>query len=309
MDKIYTYDVCKLCGEADVLPSHFWREHHIKEADYAWTYLPKRSKLTGNLIRFKNREFYYTSDFNDKNELKKWIKENPAEALEYSLGLIKDRFDQGKITYIPTQVELRSLCSPNVIWYETHCDYNRECQEIGLRPRFKYKVNALRYGVKPLNITIDTREQKALSFRKTDQILITKLEYGDYWASNSEWNHVYVERKNLSDFIGTLSMGYDRFEREIVRAQKDNNYLVILVEESINNALGFNMLPHISKNIKASPDYIFHKVRRLTQEYPNIQFVFADGRAKATDIILKIYSMQEDPSLLDLQFLIDKKIL
>ncbi len=85
--------------------------------------------------------------------------------------------------------------------------------------------------------------------------------------------------------------------------------MIVLVEESINNALAFNMLPHISKNIKASPDFIFHRVRELMQEYPNLQFIFASGRPRASEILTKIYTINQDPTLLDWQFMVDSKLI
>src|SRR5687767_9759784 len=83
-DKCY-YNECKVCGVKNPEPSHFWRNHFLKEADYCYTYLPRYSQQTGELINFKSREFYFSADFNDKNELKRWIKENKDKALSYCL--------------------------------------------------------------------------------------------------------------------------------------------------------------------------------------------------------------------------------
>jgi len=309
MDK-YSYTECKICGALEIEPSHFWKEHHIKESDYCLNYDKRFSKLTGKIIFFKNRESYFSSDFNDKNELKKWLKENPEEGKEYALELLEKRFAAGKAFYAPSQVELRSLCSPNVLWYQKHFNYNLECAQMGFKTRFLYNIaKPLSYTSKPLDLVIDTREQTPWKFDKVHKTTIKKVEYGDYSCNNSKWSHVFIERKNLTDFINTISGGYDRFCREIERAAKDNNYLVILVESSINDALGFDMLPHVSKKIKANPAYIFHKVRALMQKYPNIQFAFADGRVKAVELVEKIYSLEIDPTTLDLQYLIDSKAL
>lgn len=310
MDK-FLYAECKICGAKSVEPFHFWREHHSKEADYCLTHERRVSKLTGEPIKFKNREFYFNSDFNDKNEFKAWIKANPEEGKTYSIDFLENRFKSGKSIYAPSQVELRSLCCPNILWYQKFFNYNLQCSSIGMNVRFKYNLKDEELEPPFLfkgTVVIDTREQRALSLSKLGITEVSrKLDYGDYRAEDSVNNHIFIERKSLSDFVSTLSGRYDRFCREIERAQSNNHYLIILVEESISNAMYFNKLPHVSKNIKASPEFVFHKVRELMQTYPNIQFVFVDGRVKAAEFLQKIYSLSIDPSSLDLQYLLDAK--
>jgi ERCC4 domain-containing protein len=302
------YDTCLVCGCENVEPSHFWKEHRISEKDYCFNHLPRRSKLTGKLLSFKSRDFYFNSQFENKNELKKWLSEHPdEEGLEYAISILKTRFDQGKIQFAPSQVELKSIVAPNILWYEKFGkNYNLICSEIGLQTRFLYKdIPSFAVNDK-LPITIDTREQKELKFQHS---IINKLDYGDYWAADSKWNHVYIERKSITDFVGTLSSGYERFEREIIRAAEDNKYLFVLVEEELNKALSFNYLPHVSSKIKASPEFVFKRVRDLMQKFSNIQFLFADGRKDSVDLVHKIYGCDKDPSLFDFQYLKDIKTL
>lgn len=296
------YQKCLICSAQNVEPSHFWKVHHVSEKDYCLNYLPRYSKLTGKLLTFKNREFYLNSDFENKNELKKWLADNPDQAFDYAVNIIKGRLNAGKIKYAPSQVEMKSITAPNILWYEKVANYNQICEDLGLEIRFIYKDYPSFKTDENLEIIIDTREQKALKFKKSE---ISKLDFGDYHAPKSKWNHVFIERKGLSDFVSTLSSGYDRFEREIIRAASENKYLFVLVEESINNALSFNYLPHISRKIKASPDFIFKRVRDLMQKFPNIQFLFADGRQDSIDLIYKIYGCSKDPALFDFQFLKD----
>ena len=65
-------------------------------------------------------------------------------------------------------------------------------------------------------IYVDTREQKPLDFENLNK-QIKNLKFGDYAFSDRDSN-TYIERKSVSDFIGTLSGGFDRFTREIERA-------------------------------------------------------------------------------------------
>jgi hypothetical protein len=305
--KASNYKKCEICGEEDVQPSHFWREHGIKESEYCLTYMPRYSKLTGKLLSFKNRDFYFNSHFENKNELRKWLSENIEEGVEYAKDFLRARLEAKKIQYAPSQVEMKSLVAPNVLWYEKFVkNYNVACDEIGLKTRFLYKEKPNFITDINLPITIDTREQKPLKFNISCS---SKLDFGDYWAESSLWSHIYVERKSLPDFVSTLSTGYERFEREILRAQSKNKYLFILVEECLTNALAFNYLPHMTKKIKASPDFIFKRVRDLMQKFPNIQFLFADGRPDSVALIHKIYGCEKDPTQYDFQFLRDSKMI
>ena len=81
--------------------------------------------------------------------------------------------------------------------------------------------------------------------------------------------------------------------------------LLVLVEEKFNNALSFKYLPHISKRIKATPEYIFHNVRELTQSYPNVQFLFVDGRKECSRVAQKIFLNEKLFNDLDLQLAYD----
>jgi len=85
--------------------------------------------------------------------------------------------------------------------------------------------------------------------------------------------------------------------------------LVVLVEEKLSNALSFQYLPYISKKIKATPDFIFHNVRTLVQEYDNLQFLFVDGRKEMKRIIEAIFSSKCFYKKIDLQLAYDMKLL
>jgi hypothetical protein len=138
---------------------------------------------------------------------------------------------------------------------------------------------------------------------------IKTLSFGDYSCSNENCN-CYIERKSLSDFISTLSVkNFDRFKNEIEKAQKNNSYLIVIVEEKLASALSFQYLPHISKKIKATPEYIFHNVRSLIQEYSNLQFLFVDGRNEMKRAIESIFASKCFYNKVDLQLAYDMKLL
>lgn len=88
----------------------------------------------------------------------------------------------------------------------------------------------------PAKITaiIDSREQKPLTLEyKPGCVLshqIGSLYSGDYSLKGFE-NYVAIERKSLSDLMGCIGTGRDRFEREIIRL-KGYQVRCIVVESS-----------------------------------------------------------------------------
>ena len=119
-----------------------------------------------------------------------------------------------------------------------------------------------------------------------------------------------MERKSVNDLIGTLSGGYERFLRELVRAKEANAYLIILVEESFSNCMSFNYLPHVfQKGTKVTPEYLFHNVREIIQNHEHLQFLFVDGRKEASRVVEKIFSCGHIYKKVDLQYAYDEKML
>ena len=101
----------------------------------------------------------------------------------------------------------------------------------------------------------------------------------------------------------------ERFEKEIIRAKDENINLIVLVEDTLSHAVSFKYLPHISKKIKATPEYIFHNVRQLIQKYPHIQFLFVGGRKEAARVVKKIFFSGCSYKKIDLQYAYDTKVL
>ena len=69
----------------------------------------------------------------------------------------------------------------------------------------------------PLRIVVDSREQNPFPFAGLPvEVRVAALEAGDYSLAGFE-RRVAVERKELGDLIGCLSVERERFERELVR--------------------------------------------------------------------------------------------
>jgi len=202
--------------------------------------------------------------------------------------------------------------SPSIIFYnKIFDDYYDLCSSIGLENKFIHPNNITSQFKNKLTnkdtIYVDTREQSWLKFDIPFEI--KTLPFGDYSCSNDNCN-CFIERKSLSDFISTLSVkNFDRFKNEIKKAKENNSYIIVMIEETLTNALSFPYLPHISKNIKATPEYIFHNVRQLIQEHDNLQFLFVDGRKEMTKIIEIIFASKCFYKKIDLQLAYDMKLL
>jgi hypothetical protein len=308
--------ICKVDGKEfkDEKSLHLsLKSYGLNKVKYYQTYYERRDLLTNELINFKTKEQYLNSDFNDKNNMKKWLKQQPIEkAQEYCKQLLIKRKNNKNLIYAPTQVELRTIMAPSIIFYNKIFEGRYDiCSSIGLENRFIHPnligdnfKNKLKQND---TIYVDTREQSWLKFNTPFEI--KTLSFGDYTCSNNNCG-CFIERKSLSDFISTLSVkNYDRFKNEIDKARRNNAYIIVMVEETLTNALSFQYLPHISKKIKATPEYIFHNVRELLQGYDNLQFLFVDGRKEMTELIESIFASKCFYKKIDLQLAYDMKIL
>ena len=201
--------------------------------------------------------------------------------------------------------------APSIIFYnKIFKNYYDLCAEIGLKNKFFLPDLQINYFKNRLSqkdlIFVDTREQEWLKFDIPFEI--KTLPFGDYTLKDNP--ECFIERKSLNDFISTLSVkNFERFKNEIKKAKENNAYLIVMIEEKLSNALSFNYLPHISKKIKATPDYIFHNVREMLQTYDNLQFLFVDGREEMKRVIEILFASQDYYKRIDLQLAYDLKIL
>jgi len=309
--------ICKKSFGLDKELHMHLRSHSIRMAEYYQKFFPRKDLHNGEIIKFKNKEYYFSRDFNTKTNLKSWLKNQSEEKKkEYCSNLMKKRIEEKKILHSPTQVELRTIMSPPVQYYnDLFGSYNDFCTSLGLMQRFsvyptgdKSSFLPKRIKDKQIRIAVDTREQKPLKFSLPTQV--KKLDYGDYCLDDAELScNCYIERKSIKDLIGTMSGGLERFQREIERATEDEAYIVVVVERPLSECLHFDMLPYVPKKIKASPDFIFKNIRDLTQSYSEVQFLFVKGREELERVSVKILVCGGLCRDVDLQLAYDLKIL
>ncbi len=278
----------------------------IKQKDFFLKYYNKQDLLTGEYIEFKSPDQYLNTDFVTKTNLKKWIKLNPEKGKEWAINFLKKRKEEKQLVFAPTQVDLRSLNCPSIPFFQQNGGYKDICEQLGLSVRFGYnKIEGAEFSVSKScqSVIIDTREQ--LPLKLATKIISKKLNVGDYGLDGDEDKGIYIERKNLNDFVGTLSE-YSRFEKELERAKESNSYIIMLVESDINDALGFNFLPQM-KWTKTNPSHIFKNLRDLNNKFNNFQTLFVAGRIEAAKAVIKLLSLGEVVKSHDLQYRLDMK--
>jgi hypothetical protein len=241
--------------------------------------------------------------------MKKWLKEQTVDAQkDYLKKFLSQRKEKHNLNYAPTEVELRSITSPPLPYYHSlFIDYYKLCSDMGFKNKYEYPKEALKYKIKDgFSIYIDTREQMPLVIDYPTEV--KGLKFGDY-AINDPDNKCYIERKSISDFIGTMSGGYERFCREIERSIAAEANLIVLIERPLQECLSFQHLNYVSKKIKVTPEFIFFNVRELIQKYTNVQFLFVDGREECVRVMKRIFFSDKQYKKYDLQLMYDLKLL
>lgn len=128
-------------------------------------------------------------------------------------------------------------------------------------------------------IVIDTREQLPYSFQF--ESIRSALKTGDYSLIGLETT-IAIERKSLDDFIGCITTGRDRFEKELSRADLLEKFWVVIEAN----------LTSIEKGLyrsKVNPESVLGTLAAWSNRY-KVGFIFADNRIsgqKITERLLK----------------------
>lgn len=79
-----------------------------------------------------------------------------------------------------------------------------------------------------MRLIIDSREQLPLSFERWADVVTERagLPAGDYSLAGLE-TKVACERKSISDLVGSLSSGRERFEAELMKARGFDTFCII----------------------------------------------------------------------------------
>lgn len=241
---------------------------------------PHFDLLTGELIKFKNKEQYFGSYYTNRKNLIKHFKEiDKGEAIRITKEILKNRIETKNIQYAPCTVECKSWPIPApspALLYSLGINYNQVCEECGLKKRVEYDQLHTPSNFKLTNFIItDSREQEPLLLESKTKI--TKLNFGDYALSENLNDTLVIERKGASDLISTISQGLERFVKELSRAENSNSDVLIIVDQKFTDMISFNYLPQF-RWIKAQSSFVFSRLREILQSFLNVQIVFLQNK-------------------------------
>lgn len=301
-------DICqKEFDKIGGLHLHLSKSHNLSQQDYYHYYYPRYDLYSGDLITYKNYTQYFETSFNTRDDFLSWIYDNynSTNVKDYFIKEISKRADKKRYKFLPGQVVLKSLMLPSVNWllkiYKDFGSLKNELDKVGISLRHSYKdVKIDSFDYSNLTIYTDTREQNPIHLDCETKKMC--LNIGDYTASGDNFSNLFIERKSLADLCGTLSSGIERFEREISKAEALDAYIVVMVDDKYSNAIDYSSKKF---NQKITGAHLFFEIRRLSEKYSNLQFIFSGSRNKSSELIKKILLMKDLAKEVDLEYLKD----
>jgi ERCC4-type nuclease len=144
-----------------------------------------------------------------------------------------------------------------------------------------------------LSIIIDTREQRPWSFPPHLAMVRTgTLRIGDYAIEGDSM--FAIERKSLDDFLGSISTGWERLEREIWRMDGagfqarviivEGDYVQCCFVQSETGSSNIDYPDHIHS--KLTPQFIMARIARLTMM--GVSVLFAHNADLAAGLAIAI---------------------
>ena len=300
---------CQVCSQSfeteKSLHIHL-KKHGLYQAEYYCTYYPRHSVHYKQKIPFLNKKQYFSQEFIDFSEFLSWENSQNKEMVKAKcVDMLNNRISEKKYTYAPFHNEIKTLDLPPISIYKKYfSSYNGACKLIGKEPIFNKGLPKIftEKELSDLPILVDTREQDPLPFKNSR---VEKLFVGDYLLDSGDYSYTFVDRKSENDFLGTLSSGIERFEKEIKKTVDLDGYLFVVVESSIEEIKS----NHKKYNRKTSLEYVFHNMRSLTHKYArHLQFVFTGNRDNSLQIIPKILYHGKILWQVDLQYFIDYEL-
>ena len=132
-----------------------------------------------------------------------------------------------------------------------------------------------------MNIIIDTREQKPLSFtgHKTFR---RKLDEGDYNIEELE-DKIVIERKSLPDLYQSITSDHERFKREILRAKEKGKTFYIFIEGTLEE---FYSKSWSDRTLKTKPETL-KKIIKTMEERHKIVIIECSTREEMSYLIIQ----------------------
>jgi len=145
-------------------------------------------------------------------------------------------------------------------------------------------------------IVIDTREQRPWGFPPHIKVEIGTLRTGDYALKGDETNFA-VERKSGDDFVGTISLGWHRFCKELNRMDDANFAAKVVVVETDFETFCYRLrqgalIPPDHEHTRCTPQFVMKRLAQLTMR--NVSVIFAGSADYGAAIALRIFYEREE---------------
>ena len=141
-------------------------------------------------------------------------------------------------------------------------------------------IVGLMQGRTPMIIIIDTREQIPYTFAEYDvDVQPATLAAGDYSLAGLECLAA-IERKELSDLIGCITTGRDRFTRELQRL-KAYRCRAVIIEADVGQVYAGDY------RSKVKPQSVIGSISSWQTRY-GVPFVWAGNRDQAEDMTFRL---------------------
>ena len=159
--------------------------------------------------------------------------------------------------------------------------------------------------IEPLHIIIDAREQAPWAWDANDATTeIRSLSAGDY-ALARDCEEVRgrkalavrfsIERKSLEDFLGTISAGWERFQRELVRMEAFPARVVIVEGDFeqvcfLHGVDGVIPPPHNHPALR--PAFVARRISELTMM--GVSVLLAGDAQMAAGLAFRVFRRRQD---------------
>jgi ERCC4-type nuclease len=159
--------------------------------------------------------------------------------------------------------------------------------------------------MQPLRIIIDEREQQPWAWSPGDATTeIRSLVAGDY-ALAADCEEVKgrkmlavrfsIERKSLDDFLGTISSGWDRFQRELTRMESFPARVIIVENDFLMCCFlerGGEIIPPPHNHPQIRPSFVARRIAELTMA--GVSVLFAGNSQLAAGLAFRIFKRREE---------------
>jgi len=293
------YNICKICGfvgkNSRGRNSHILRIHkETTIGDYYKKFYPRYCLICNKLIEFKGEKYLQYKFCSQECLSDAFSKRTPKnkDAKKYAEKELIEHlvFLHQKYGGFVTQSLVKKVGEYNFqIYHKYFGSFSKACKLANVPCIEKPAgLKADKLISTPLTILVDSREQQPYFFE--DSVTGT-MDVGDYSIKDCENCNVVIERKSLFDLKSTLSPknGFDRFIREFERAREKGLYVVVLVDDSLEN---FFKIPNFRG--KMSNKALFHNLKIIESKFADCcQFLFTGNRTTSAKLVFSLCAVDK----------------